>query len=315
MKSILSLILLSLLGISICQAEQFAVTVRGKPQAVMTKAEVTLADIANISSDNSEALLNISRIKIGNSPNPGKSILISAQNILDTLRNNGVDLNKVGYSFLPNITVSRAGRSLNINEAQAVIESLMMDESADLKLKQVIIPENTQIFTGPATITAQLKNQTASARIYTLQLTNSDSEKLSVDVKAEVESWKYVPVAARNLNAGSTIEAMDFGLARLNTKELTRNIAVAAEQLIGKQIQQSISQGETFKLPGLQKAIDLKSGSRVQMVYKTEGLIATARGITLKDGEVGEIIEVRNDSSKQVVLGRIKDKSTVEVSE
>lgn len=318
MKNLLyNIIILSALISADCFADKnkFSTTIRGKYEAIVTKADIILADIANISSENTDAYLSLGNIRVAASPQAGKETEIRAESILQALKDNGVDLNSVGYSFYPAMSVKRAARELSAMEARSVIEDLIVNESPELKIKNIIMPQSAFIFTGPSKIKAELKNQSASSRVYTLNVSNSESENLNIDVKAEIESWKDVPVASRDLPEGSILEARDFGLARLNSSDLTKNSVININQLIGKQLQKAVNQGEAFRVNSLQKAIEVKNGSRVQMVFNSGGLLATARGIAMQDGEIGETIEVKNDSSRQIVLGKIKDKSTIEVTE
>jgi flagella basal body P-ring formation protein FlgA len=313
--SIKLLLLTSLCDLAFAENSKFSTVIKGQSQATVTKSALTLGDVAEITTDNPEAQLSLARIQLGNSPAPGKSLELSADKIIQSLKSNGVDLSKVGYLFYPKTQITRAGRNLSETEARAAIESLISAESSDLQIKSLILPHDSLVFTGPSTLRAQLKNQSQNSRIYSLELTNSEAERMNLDIKADIENWRTVPVASRDIAAGSIIEAIDFGLAKLNSEQLAKNIVIDPSQLIGKQIQKNIGQGETFKSPSMQKVFSLKNGSRVQMIFSEGGLEASARGIALQDAEIGDIIEVRNDASKNIVIGRVKDRGTVEVLE
>lgn len=289
-------------------------TIRGKSDVLVTKQKVNLSDIADISAQNTEAQLALSKIELGSSPKPGSTMELPAQRVLDVLRNQGVDLQKVGYVFTPNITIRRASRSITEPEIQAALQATLAQEGGDVAIKNISLPRDPQVFTGPATIQASLRAaNNASQRNYEITLTGSDGEKMTLEGRAELDSWKQVPVATRSLAAGSIVEAPDFGLARLNTKDLPKDAAFDVSNLLGKMVQREVTVGQVFRVGTLERPAVIKSGSRVTLVVNSGLLEATASGIAMQDGFNGDLIEVRNDLSKRIISGRVKNQNTVEI--
>lgn len=314
-----SYVLIVLLTTSVfveAQNNQYTATIRGKNEVVVTKQKVTLSDIAEITAENSEAQLALSKIEVAVSPKPGTKAELTAQKVLDILKSQGVDLERVGYIFSPTIKVSRASRTLSEAEIEAALQSSLAAESADTILKSINLPRNTQIFTGPINIQANLKGLTkGNQRGYELVLTNSDGEKTMLEGKAEVDSWREIPVAARSLAPGSILGALDFGLARLNTKDLPKDTAFDGSDLLGKKIQREVGVGQVFRVKNIERPALIKSGSRINIVFNSGVLEASATGIAMQDGFSGDIIEIKNDTSRRVVSGKVRDQSTVEINQ
>lgn len=290
-------------------------TIRGRNEAVLTKAKINLSDIADVTAKTPEAQLELSRIEIGSSPKPGATTELPAQKVLDVLKNHGVDLLKVGYVFAPNILVRRASRAISEPEIEAALQAAIARENNDTVIRKISLPNDTQVFSGPATIEASLRPIGSSGiqRSYQITLSNADGEKMTLEGKAEVDSWKQVPVASRSLSVGSIVGAPDFGLARLNIRDLPKDAAFNINDLLGKMVQREVAVGQVFRASALERPAMIKSGSRVILLVTSGALEATASGIAMQDGFEGDIIEVRNDSSRRVVSGKVKDQSTVEV--
>ena len=289
-------------------------TIRGKSEVLITKQKINLSDIAEITAQNPEAQLALSKIELASSPKPGATLELSAQRVLEVLRNQGVDLQKVGYVLAPNITIRRASRSITEPEIQAALQATISQEGNDIAIKSISLPRDPMVFAGPANIQASLRAAgNGTQRNYEIVLTNAEGDKMTLEGRVELDSWKQVPVATRSISAGSIVGAPDFGLARLNTKDLPKDAAYDGSDLLGKMVQRDVAVGQVFRVGTLERPAVIKSGSRVTLLVNSGLLEATATGIAMQDGFNGDIIEVRNDSSRRVVSGRVKDQTTVEI--
>ena len=79
---------------------QSAIRINGRAESTITKAQITLEDIADVTSrdlKDDDALIALKRIAIAQSPAPGAETTIAAMSIVDKLRQAGVDLKQVGY--------------------------------------------------------------------------------------------------------------------------------------------------------------------------------------------------------------------------
>lgn len=296
-------------------AQTRSATIRGKSEVVVTKSKIVLSDLAEISADNAEAQLALSKIELGTSPKPGATIELNAEKVIERLQAEGVDLKRVGYIFSPHIKVRRASRTLSEPEVEAAIQAAIGQDQQEVVLNKIQLPRDAQVFTGPITIQASLASSAVAGqqRPYRLALTSQEGEQMTLEGRASIDAWKEVPVAARSLSPGSILEAVDFGLARLNIKDLPKDFAGSAQELIGKQLQREIGVGQVFRVNSLERPAVIKSGARVTLLFHSGALEASATGVALQDGHDGDMIEVRNETSRRIVHGQIKDQNTIEV--
>lgn len=62
-----------------------------------------------------------------------------------------------------------------------------------------------------------------------------------------------------------------------------------------------------------QQPVAVAMNSPVKIIVRHGGLMATAKGIALARGRIGQVIKVKNESSQRVVSARVVDDQTVEV--
>ena len=55
-------------------------------------------------------------------------------------------------------------------------------------------------------------------------------------------------------------------------------------------------------------------GALVTLVYRSGGIEATASGVAIESGALGDEIRVRNDSSRKIILGKVLEPGIVGVS-
>jgi flagella basal body P-ring formation protein FlgA len=63
-----------------------------------------------------------------------------------------------------------------------------------------------------------------------------------------------------------------------------------------------------LKLPDI-----IKAGAPVTLISRVNGVEVKIDGVALEAGHAGEVIRVRNTSSRKVLRGRIVDEATVEI--
>jgi flagella basal body P-ring formation protein FlgA len=132
-------------------------------------------------------------------------------------------------------------------------------------------------------------------------------------VFAEIEEWREIPVAARNLNRGERIGDADIVRARMRLQDLPKDVATREQDLVGLETKQPLAEGEIFRRAKVVVPPTITAGSKVTLRYRSQFFDATASGVSLENGAVGEQIKVRNESSKKVVSARVVEAGLAEV--
>ena len=316
-----SLIAVVLMGTSTLAAEQSQeskfIRLQGRTQAVVTTPSVRLGDIADITSKRSsddEAVIGLKRLHLDRSPQPGQSLTLSASEVLARMRKGGVDLDSVGYVLPRVIEIKRASRPLSEQELRAAIENYLLMARRDASIRKLTFPDNFQVFPGEIELLAQPGRHTSNGQAaFVVTVKTPQQEALSLDVLAQIDEWRDVPVAARALSRGALVEINDVAMARANIASLPRDIALSQEEIYGRRIETDLSSGGYFRVGQMEVAPLVPSGSRVTVMYRSGALEATATGMALEAGGLGQPIRVRNENSKKVIYGVVSAAGLVEI--
>lgn len=293
------------------------VRIVGRQEVTVTTPSVTIADIAKVTSrspGNDDALIALKRIKVAAAPKPGKKNTIAANGVLDALRSNGVDLEVVGYQLPRVITVQRAGRPVLEAELRAVIESVLSSTGRDITLREVSFDEGLSVVPGDIEMAATMFETPRPGKLgFSFEVTGQDSTVQRFDVLASIDEWRQIPVAIRSIERGSTVEVHDLKMARFNISQLPDDVALEPEAVYGFAADRNISFGDVFRKAHLSIPPVIEMGGSVTLLYRKGALEATASGVAIESGAIGDDIRVRNEGSKRIIMGKILEPGLVGV--
>lgn len=310
--------ILSILCTTCVHAATQEVRIEGRKSVTVTTPIVTVADIANVSSlvaGNDEAIIALKKIKVAEAPKPGGKSTLTASTVLQALRANGVDVNAIGYHLPRVISVQRAGRKVLEQELRAVIENLLKQTKRDIAVRSIDFDRDLSVAPGEVEMSASLfETQKKGTMGFTFEVEAEDTEKQHFEVEAEVEEWRDIPVASRSIQRGSVIDVGDIKMARFNVSSLPGDVALDPKAVYGFEANKNISFGEVFQKRKLAIPPVIEMGATVTLLYSTGVLEATASGVAIESGALGDDIKVRNDSSKKIILGKILEPGVVGVN-
>lgn len=302
-------LLVAVLCLFLIGASPYAVRVVVRESVTTTKGKLCLEDLAEVDPSGSaeeEVALALQRIVIGESPAPGAEKTIEGTFILERLKAAGVDLAQVGYNIPKFIIVRRAGRLLEREEIQrALVKSLSNPNS---ELKNIDYRDNYYVPLGDLRLTATIEDA-RRARVIVRSPDWEDTFYLPITL----QEWREVPVASRQLRRGDLISSQDVAMARLEVSRLGSDFAPTAELVIGKEIQQDLQYGDVFRKGKIKSPPIIAVGDKVLLRYLSGALEASASGVAVESAGEGELIKVRNESSKRIILGQVDGPGSVTV--
>ena len=104
-----------------------------------------------------------------------------------------------------------------------------------------------------------------------------------------------------------------FSILETDIASLRRTPITDPESAIGMELKYSLTAGAAISQEILQKPKVVKRGDLVHLVAETESLVTGKQGEALQDGEVGKLINVRNNSSRLVVQAMVVSTGKVKV--
>ena len=300
-------------------AESSARTIRvsGRKAITVTTPEIKLSDLAEISStrpEDDDVIIGLQKVFIARSPNPGAITTISAAEVLERLQHEGISLSQIGYSLPRVMTVSRAARSISIDEITDAIQSHIKDSGRDMELKHIEYAKPISVAPGKLELSVSPNELGSGAeRSFELSASVDQTPPVKFRVQAQVDEWRELPVASRPLGKGAVVGPDDMMRARLNLSAIPKDAALSEIGIMGRETSHPVSYGDVFRMNKLEVPPLVKAGQSVILIYRTKFMEATASGVTLEAGGEGQTIRVKNDSSKRIISGIVLDSGSVQV--
>ncbi len=135
----------------------------------------------------------------------------------------------------------------------------------------------------------------------------------TIKCQFKVHVFDRVAVAARPIVAGQPISASDYRFDEQEVGARGQNFLTEQDEIVGKVLSRSVSIGSPLLRTLLKTPNILKAGAPVTLISRVNGVAVKIDGIALEAGHVGDIIRVKNATSKKVLRGRIVDAATVEI--
>ncbi len=305
-------------GAALVNADDHLVKIVGRQQVTVTTPQVHLGDLADVTPiklGNDDSVIALKKILLGTSPKPGQQTTVAANQIIEALKSSGVKLSSVGYSLPRVITVQRAGRKILPDEVKSVIESFFAHNDREVALKGIQFDQEIFVAPGSLKIEAQpIENSRPGSQGFSMLAVSGTEQPIRFDVTANLDEWVEVPVAARAIQRGVTVDQKDIAFARYHISAVPKDAAFDPKEINGKATSGTISSGDVFRTSRLSIPAVIAAGSTVTLVYKSGALEATATGVAMEPGTMGQEIKVRNDTSKRIVLGKVLEPGIVGVS-
>ena len=132
-------------------------------------------------------------------------------------------------------------------------------------------------------------------------------------VQGKVEVFEQVLVAARQLSRGRLIQSGDLKRVERAVSGLTSGYFTDAERLVGMKVKRPIRSGTPVAGHMVEQRKLVRRGERVMIRAESAGVRVSMAGKALTDGAKGDVIEVKNLSSKRTVEAVVASPGQVRV--
>lgn len=123
-----------------------------------------------------------------------------------------------------------------------------------------------------------------------------------------------VPVPARNVARGATIDERDMRTIRINKRRIPAGSAVDIGEIVGMAAKRALTAGRPVRRSDLERPRLVRRNALVTIVYRGRGLLLKAQGRAQSDGAEGETIAVLNSQSKRTVQARVDAPGVVSIA-
>lgn len=292
------------------------IRLQGRADVVVTDPVVRLSDIAHIESAaiaDDEAMVELRKIVVGQSPKAGESKVLEGAQILEKLRDAGVRLDSLVYTFPRQITVTRAYREVAGEELEKALKLFLASQERPIEVKHLITDKPVKIPADSFGVEV-IGVQPIQPGHYGIDYrSRAGQDEVRFQMRALADEWRMMPVASRPLKRGDLIAAGDVRLSKMNATVTTSESIEQIGDVVGRALVRDVGQGEMFSSAAVIIPPLVTVGSRVTMLFRHGRLEVSASGTALESGIERQEIKVRNETSQKVIKARVIDKGMVEV--
>ncbi len=137
---------------------------------------------------------------------------------------------------------------------------------------------------------------------------------------ATVRLWGYVDakvpvvVTVRPISSREIIKKQDIALRYKLLSRLPQDAITDIVEVIGKQTRISLNPGTVLRRAYIDSPVLVKIDQEVEIIARGRYFVVKAKGRALQNGRKGDIIRVRNLSSKRIIWAKVIAPQKVEVS-
>ena len=148
----------------------------------------------------------------------------------------------------------------------------------------------------------------------TLSYTNAYGSQELSSLTGSAYAVVNAPALNRDVAAGEVISAADMTTIELPSDRLNGSILTASAEIAGQSARRNLRAGTPLFTYDVKKAVLVKKGELITLVFALPGIELTARGQAQSDGAKGDTISVLNSVSRRTVEARITAAGTATVT-
>lgn len=138
------------------------------------------------------------------------------------------------------------------------------------------------------------------------------SPKWRFRASAKIKLWVRLVAAKRNISRGEVLTADLLEYKSVDIGKHLHSVEAHINKLIGMTVKREVSKNDIISRRYLENKQLVNKDEYVLLQVNTASFSANVKAIALQDGQLGEIIKVKNLSSDKVVQGRVIDVRVVE---
>ena len=136
----------------------------------------------------------------------------------------------------------------------------------------------------------------------------------SVRVIGRVEVFQRVLCAARTLCRGHILTSNDIKIIKMSVARIPGTALVNKRLAVGMVLKQYVMAGQVLTKNMISPPVMIHKGDKVTIVAQNPYITIRATGLACQNGSKGELVWVKNLSSKRQILAKVVDPDTVVVS-
>ena len=304
------LFFLVLLINAILAGPSFADKVTLKDEARIDGNNIMLADIF-------DGINPADNRKIASAPKPLDSMVLDAGFLSQVAKGYGLDYKiRTGYE---KIRVYRNGKIVDASTVASLLKDALADKGVgddyDVSLlnnEVIAVPSDNEL---DLEISELAYSDKTSMVVAVLRVRSGGEVFADYKLNARVHQMTEVPVMRGTVGVGKIINEADIAYERVRTDKIRSNIALSADELIGRYAKRTLKAGQMVSVNDLKVPTMVAKGKQVRVIFRKPYMTLTIIGKALDSGTKDEMVRVMNTTSKAIINAVVAGANTVVVSE
>ncbi|HHI02410.1 MAG: flagella basal body P-ring formation protein FlgA [Candidatus Zixiibacteriota bacterium] len=149
---------------------------------------------------------------------------------------------------------------------------------------------------------------------FKVSLFNEGREIKKGQVRVKIAYFENVLVATDRIGRHQSITFENSKLERMEITSLTSRPLTSENSLADLWAKRDIRKGQILSSGSVEKIPTVLSGQGVSILYKSNTLEISAKGVAMESGYIGDKIRIKNEQSRKILTGTILDSETVEIA-
>lgn len=185
--------------------------------------------------------------------------------------------------------------------AMATLQAQWQDSHDRIEIELANLDPRLQIPACALPLQSELRSQNPNGGRVTVRVSCPGDAPWTRHIAASVNIYRQVIVARSALSRGSILSPADLSTEEYNISQLRGRIYQNPEELIGMELQRSLSAGTALTDAVIQEPVLVQRGETV-VLTATRGNVSIRQTATaMQDGRKGQQISVRNVRSDRVI--------------
>ncbi len=304
---------------NITHADIDTIEIRILPESIVYGEYYTLGDIAEFDGFDVESIQQLARLKIGKSPLPGHSHILSHGQVKRKV-NKSVSDRKINVALPPRPIISRASIKITKKQLEEIALKEIKQHYQDYEEVKIHIKTRLKdIYMPKGNATYEMKRigetiQVGGYSTWALSLKLNGEEVKKIFIQTKIEVFDDVMMAKERIPKGKQIQKVDLVSIKKNVSREKVGFKSQSDLMVGQVARRDIYKNESIKKQLIGQPIIVKKGTPVRLIFKSKNLTLTNLVKALKSGKKGEVIPVRPIKGKRTIYATILDEKNVEVA-
>jgi flagella basal body P-ring formation protein FlgA len=218
------------------------------------------------------------------------------------------------FALVPDVRAS-AWQDANAIRAAAEEATAAAHATADARVAVAAAPLDPRLRVPACDqpLEATLPALTREAGRVTAEVRCAGSSPWRLHVPVRVTLTRTLVVAARPLERGKILAADDVILAERDVAAAPGGYLTGTDAAVGRVLRRNIAAGAVLAPSLIEAPVLVRRGQAVTLEARSGAIRVQMAGIAQADGALGQTIAVRNNSSRKVLHGVVRNERSVEI--